>query len=419
MQTTLLHGGHLITDPAALTDDGVITDGGVLVVGEQIEAVGPFDALHKAHPEATVLGSAHHLVMPGLINAHHPGSGIMAPHFWIRDDYLEPWMPDFLSMPPLDLYLDTLYATMRMIRSGVTCVLHMAYPRDWWDTGEESRSTLRAYADSGMRVAYVMATQDRHTLVYGDDAAFIKTLPPDLAQRVGTLFDELDDAGGGDYFELVEEHREQYVEHSRVRLLLSPSGPEWCSDELLVQINEAAERMDTGLHLHLLESPLERAFAERFYGGSVVEHLDRLGLLRPATSFAHGTWLNEAEIALAAERGVTVCHNASSNLRLRCGIAPVGAMIDAGLNVAIGMDSNSLANDENMLGEMRLVRNLHRLPRGLNFEALPRRTRCLPHGGPGRCQGNHLRRHYWPAHPRGGGGRRADRLHGHVRVSCR
>ena len=371
MPTTLLHGGHVITDPAALPDGGVITNGGVLVVGEQVEAVGPFDTLHKAHPEAEVVGSAQHLVMPGLINAHHHGAGVMSPHFGIRDDYLEAWLPDNRRMPPLDIYLDTLYATMRLIRSGVTCVLHMAYPRDWWDTGEESRNTLRAYAQSGMRVAYALSTQDRHTFVYEDDAAFIETLPADLVQRIGALFDELDEAGGGDYFELIEEHREQYAEHSRVRLLLAPSGPEWCSDELLVQMDEAAERMGTGLHIHLLESSLQRAFAERFYGGSMVEHLDRLGLLRPATSFAHGTWLSEAEIALSAERGVTVCHNASSNLRLRCGIAPVGAMLDAGLDVAIGMDSNSLANDENMLGEMRLVRNLHRLPRGLGFEACP------------------------------------------------
>ena len=146
MPTTLLHGGHVITDPAALLDGGVITNGGVLVVGEQVEAVGPFDALHKAHPEAEVVGSAQHLVMPGLINAHHHGAGVMSPHFGIRDDYLEAWLPDNRRMPPLDIYLDTLYATMRLIRSGVTCVLHMAYPRDWWDTGEESRNTLRAYA---------------------------------------------------------------------------------------------------------------------------------------------------------------------------------------------------------------------------------------------------------------------------------
>ena len=98
MPTTLLHGGHVITDPAALLDGGVITNGGVLVVGEQVEAVGPFDALHKAHPEAEVVGSAQHLVMPGLINAHHHGAGVMSPHFGIRDDYLDPDSPDGLPV---------------------------------------------------------------------------------------------------------------------------------------------------------------------------------------------------------------------------------------------------------------------------------------------------------------------------------
>ena len=46
-------------------------------------------------------------------------------------------------------------------------------------------------------------------------------------------------------------------------------------------------------------------------------------------------------------------------------------MLDAGLTVAIGMDSNTLANDEDMLAELRLVRSLHRMPRGLRFWRCP------------------------------------------------
>ncbi len=371
MSIILLRGGHVVTDPATLSEDGVIADGAVVVEDGEVKATGDYPAMHARYPDADEIGSERHLVLPGLINAHHHGAGVMAPHFGLADDYLEAWLPDNWRMPPLDAYLDTLYATMRMIRSGVTCVLHMAYPRDWWDSGEESRDTLRAYADSGMRVAYALSTADRNTFVYQNDADFIASLPEHLSTRINALFDDLDSADGADYFELVEEHREQYADNSRIRLLFSPSGPEWCSDELLEQMGAAAERLDTGFHFHLLESPLQRAFAQRFYDTGMIEHLDSLGLLGPRTSLAHGTWLSQADIALCAERGVAVCHNASSNLRLRVGIAPVPAMLDAGLTVAIGMDSNTLANDEDMLAELRLVRSLHRMPRGLRFWRCP------------------------------------------------
>jgi len=128
MQTTLLHGGHVVTDPAALPDDGVIANGRMLVVGENVGAVSPFDDACKTHPEVEVLGSQHHLVLPGLISAHHHGAGVTVPHFGIRYDYLECWLPDNWCMPPLDIYLGTLYATMRVICSGIA-----AFFRDWFD----------------------------------------------------------------------------------------------------------------------------------------------------------------------------------------------------------------------------------------------------------------------------------------------
>jgi cytosine/adenosine deaminase-related metal-dependent hydrolase len=59
---------------------------------------------------------------------------------------------------------------------------------------------------------------------------------------------------------------------------------------------------------------------------------------------------------------VCICHNASSNLRLRSGIAPVTEFMRRGIPVALGIDEAGLNDDRDMLQEMRLVKHLHAVP---------------------------------------------------------
>ena len=78
------------------------------------------------------------------------------------------------------------------------------------------------------------------------------------------------------------------------------------------------------------------------------------GSLGPEVSYAHGVWLTEPNLRLLADHGGTVCHNASSNLRLKNGIAPVNQMLQHGVNVAMGTDSDGINDDDDMVQEMRL-----------------------------------------------------------------
>ena len=75
-------------------------------------------------------------------------------------------------------------------------------------------------------------------------------------------------------------------------------------------------------------------------------------------TIGHGTWIAEAEIDRIADAGYSVCHNCSSNLRLSSGLAPVRALVDAGVNVALGIDEAGLNDDHDMLQEMRLAHHL-------------------------------------------------------------
>jgi 5-methylthioadenosine/S-adenosylhomocysteine deaminase len=94
---------------------------------------------------------------------------------------------------------------------------------------------------------------------------------------------------------------------------------------------------------------------------SPVELLDSLGCLSSRTLAAHCVILSPQEIALLAERKVSVAHNAESNMKLASGIAPVPQMLEAGVNVAIGTDGCASNNNLDIIGEISTVAKLHKI----------------------------------------------------------
>jgi 5-methylthioadenosine/S-adenosylhomocysteine deaminase len=63
--------------------------------------------------------------------------------------------------------------------------------------------------------------------------------------------------------------------------------------------------------------------------------------------------MTDAEIALCAQRGVSVVHCPESNLKLASGFCPVGKLQKAGVTIAIGTDGCASNNDLDMFGETR------------------------------------------------------------------
>jgi cytosine/adenosine deaminase-related metal-dependent hydrolase len=126
-------------------------------------------------------------------------------------------------------------------------------------------------------------------------------------------------------------------------------------------VAQTASELATGIHLHALESPLQRAWDVAFAGGRELERLERLGILGPRSALAHGVWLSDEDIAILARTGTTVVHNSSSNLRLAAGIAPLRRLVAAGVGVALGLDDMGIADDDDMLAEVRMAHALQRV----------------------------------------------------------
>ena len=143
MGEKLVRGGFVVTDASKLPDGGLIEQGAVAVDGDRVAAVGGYDELKGRYPQAEEIGSDRHVVIPGLVNTHHHGWGLTSLQLGFIDGYLEAWIPDIWQMKVVDAYLDTLWADMRNIRSGVTTLLHAAYGRDWSNYEGETRAKLR------------------------------------------------------------------------------------------------------------------------------------------------------------------------------------------------------------------------------------------------------------------------------------
>ena len=124
------------------------------------------------------------------------------------------------------------------------------------------------------------------------------------------------------------------------------------------------------MHMHLVETAYQKEYARRRGGGTALDYIDRFGFLGPRLTLGHGVWLNETDLDRVAATGTHICHNCSSNFRLRSGVAPLNAFEKRGINTAIGLDEAGINDDRDMLQEMRMVLRAQRVP-GMEDKDVP------------------------------------------------
>lgn len=147
----------------------------------------------------------------------------------------------------------------------------------------------------------------------------------------------------------------------RIRAAFGPHAPYSCPPEAYQRVVELAEHYDVPIHTHLAETRWEMDAVAARYGCTPAEHLDRLGVLGPRLSIAHGVHLTPGDIELLQARDVSVVYNPTSNMKLVAGIAPVPDLLAAGVRVGLGTDSNLSNNNLDMFEEMRLGAILQKL----------------------------------------------------------
>ena len=360
--TIVLRAAALLEGFDAAGEPILHRDAGLAVIDGRVAAIAPFAELAARHPGAPVIGDADTVVIPGLVNAHHH-VGLTPLQLGSPDHPLELWFASRLALRDVDLRLDTLFSAFEMIASGVTTVqhLHSRAPGGPDRVLAAARAVTGAYREIGMRASYSMALRDQNRLVYEDDAAFTARLPEALRPAMRGYFERFT-LPLADQVALFDEIRALVAGDPRIAVQIAPANLHWLSDAALEAAADLSARHNLPMHMHLLETPYQKAYATRRTGGSALAWLHRLGLTGPRMTIGHGVWMTEADIELCAHTGTRICHNCSSNMRLKSGTAPVNRFLAAGIPVALGMDEAGINDDRDMLQEMRLALRMHREP---------------------------------------------------------
>lgn len=334
---------HVIAGPGVAP----VGPAAIAIAGEQIERISP---LGNTTPSLTA--------MPVLANAHDHARVARSSSIGAGGKPLETWLHYLAMFPAVDAYLATAVSLSRSALGGAGVVMvHYTRVQGLTDYVTEAKAVAKAARDVGVRVGFAVALRDRNPLVYGESEPILDAMPADAAAEIRQRFIRTP-LPVKEQITLVEAVAEA-TDTPDFNVQYGPAAVQWCSNEMLEAVAEASARTGRRIHMHCLETRYQRDWADRGYPEGMIRYLDNIGLLSPRLTLAHCTYARPDELALLAERGVTISVNTSSNLGIRSGIAPVAEMIRRGCRVACGIDGLALDEDDDILREMRLVHLLH------------------------------------------------------------
>ena len=145
------------------------------------------------------------------------------------------------------------------------------------------------------------------------------------------------------------------VDRDLVRPAVAPTIPHHCTDEFILGCADLARDFAVGLHSHVAESKVQAVASLKIYGKTQTAHLDELGVIGPHFTVAHGVWLDPDDMSRLGDHGASVAHNPGSNMRIGSGLADARSMLERRVNLGIGTDGASCADNQNMYEALRLA----------------------------------------------------------------
>jgi 5-methylthioadenosine/S-adenosylhomocysteine deaminase len=129
----------------------------------------------------------------------------------------------------------------------------------------------------------------------------------------------------------------------------------------LIEAKEAANSKGLLFQIHAAETKHERDQILSEQRATPISYLDRIGILDKNTLLVHAIWIDENDMETIARNDAKVSVTTESEMKLASGIAPVPALIEAGITVGLGTDGCASNNDLDLFGEMDLTAKLHKV----------------------------------------------------------
>lgn len=321
----LIRGGTVVTLDAA---DRVLDPGIVAFDEDRISYVGPPDGYTPTGDEEVLLAEDQ-VILPGLINTHT--HSCMALYRSGADDVpLGEWLPRYLY--PMerrttadDLYWGAVLGCCEMLANGITTIA---------DRFSHMSVQAEGIATTGIRAVLGVTLTDARRVEQQADAEA-------LLERWGT------------------------APESRIRAALAPHATETCGPELLQWIRRTADERGAQIYIHLAQTREEVAEVATLYGiDGCARYLERHGLLGTDVIAAHCVYIDDEEVELLARSGTRVAHCPVSNVKIEARMAPIPAMLRAGVVLGLGTDCAASNNGMDLFGEMKCAGLLNKLLTG-------------------------------------------------------
>lgn len=298
--------------------------GEVWIDGNKISYVGTTaaeDAAGKQNWDRQINGNGN-LLMPGFKNAH-THSAMTFLRSYADDLPLYEWLhkqvfPMEAKLTPEDVYWLYRLAVMEYVTSGITSAFDMYFIME---------PGIDASVDCGFRSVMCGALND-------------------FCQSVDDL---------NAWYEKYNHY------HELISFCLGFHAEYTTSDILLRQVAELAHIYQAPVFTHNSETEYEVQECKKRYGMTPTVYLDNLGMFDYGGGGYHCTYINEEDMDIFRQKDLSAVTNPASNLKLASGIAPVAAMLENGINVAIGTDGPASNNCLDMFREMFLTSGLAKI----------------------------------------------------------
>ena len=327
---------------AEISDSGLFARNGVIEqVGKTISLPGTADQ---------IIDMRGHVVVPGMVNTHHHmfqnltravPAAQNAPLFgWLQTLY-----PIWSRIGPEHIYWSTALALAELALSGCTTSSDHLY---LYPNGTRLDDSLAAAADIGLRFHGT-----RGSMSIGESKG---GLPPDsLTEKEPTIL--------SDCQRVIETFHDK-KRFAMQRIAIAPCSPFSVSMDLMRESARMARSYGVGLHTHLAENSEDIEYSLANFGMRPGDFIEAVEWTGPDVWHAHCVQLDSTEIQLFASTGTGIAHCPCSNMRLASGIAPVRKMLDAGVNIGLGVDGSASNDSGHMLSEARQAMLLQRVMKG-------------------------------------------------------
>lgn len=333
----------------------------VLIEGNRIAAIfrGPVKPFPPA--DAEIIDASRHVVYPGLINTHHHLYQTLTRNIpSVQNAKLFDWLIGLYEiwrgLTPAAVDVSTRVGVGELLLSGCTTTTDHFYVFPRGETGELLDVEIAAAREMGIRFHPTRGSMSRGRSQGG--------LPPD---------------------DVVQHHDEILRDCARVidtyhdpspdaicRIALAPCSPFSVTSELLLETIRFARSRGVICHTHLCETIDEEDYCLANHGLRPLEYMEKNEWLGPDVWFAHGIYFNAAEIDRLAATRTGVAHCPTSNLRLGSGIAPIPAMLKAGVRVGLAVDGSASNDSSSLSRELQMALLVHRV--GTAVDAMPAQT---------------------------------------------